>query len=114
MDETSRLAALKLLDLLSVVNLDEDEPPPPRVYKMLARELAEIGAVSALIDSDGSSISAQVDITPLMTAASVIIETLISQVSAAFDQDRLTTINNARRVVNLSLGPLGEPDLGDF
>ena len=93
--ETNRQAMHALIDM--VVGFDEDASLDLNhfAYQTAAPRFAEIGAVSLLRDDDGSP--PVVDVSPLLTAAGIIINNMASILADRLNADRLAVLATVRQ-----------------
>jgi len=89
--EISRLAAHRMLDMMSVAGSET-------AFKMVTAELAGMGAITAEVDEAGT---VDVDLTNLMGGVAFLLVPLIEMLATATGDDRLTVINSVREAVDV-------------
>lgn len=97
-NETSpaaRLAAHALLDLLALWD-DETNSVADGAMDLTTERLAEVGAVTALVDDAAPDVAITVDVGPLLTASEFLLEVLLKHAANESGQDRLSVIGHLR------------------
>ena len=97
-DDTTRRTAQKLFDLAALFD-EETNSMPPGSFETVMVELAELGAVTALIDDD-PNVPITVDVNPLLGAIGFLMGLLINYIVEQTGHDRLAVISTLRSVVD--------------